>query len=411
MTRRDGRTAPVGMLESRVRRTSTLIHSEKLFTTSPIMSVTYISDWVKLCLWAKAGGRCQYAGCNQPLYRDDVTQAEFNGAYIAHIVADKETGPRGDPVLSPLLASDLANLMLLCDVHHRLIDKNDVAGHPAGRLQAMKRMHEERIEVVTAIGADRSSYVLLYSAKLGEHGSHVSYRKAAEAMVPHRWPAENRAIEIGLGGTAFNDAESAYWGMEVEQLRREFAAQVASRFKTQDLSHLSVFALAPIPLLIELGRLLSDIPAADVYQLHREPPGWQWRAEPTTYTYTVTAPDGPSGRTVALVLALSADINSSRIRSVLGEDIDVWVVSHSTPGNDYLQSVAQLREFRRTLRSVLNRIKAVHGEEAELHLFPAVPVSAAVEVGRVWMPKADLPFIIYDQNRATGGFTKALEIR
>jgi allophanate hydrolase subunit 2 len=45
-----------------------------------------------------------------------------------------------------------------------------------------------------------------------------------------------------------------------------------------------------------------------------------------------------------------------------------------------------------------------------VHLFPALPVSAAVEVGRVWMPKAHLPMIVYDQNRKLGGFQKATTI-
>ena len=108
---------------------------------------------------------------------------------------------------------------------------------------------------------------------------------------------------------------------------------------------------------------------------------------------------------------MSADIVPERIVAVLGNDAAIWTVTHANPGNDYLQSECQLREFRRTLRQVFNEIKAAHGEGAELHLFPAMPVSAAVEVGRVWMPKADLPFRVYDQNRAHGGFTFSLEIK
>lgn len=99
------------------------------------MSVSNIPDWIKLCLWGKAAGRCQYEGCNHPLYRDDVTQCEFNSAYIAHIIADKPGGPRGDAVLSEKLKADITNLMLLCDPHHRLVDKVDVAGHPVERLR------------------------------------------------------------------------------------------------------------------------------------------------------------------------------------------------------------------------------------------------------------------------------------
>lgn len=375
------------------------------------MSVSFIPEWVKLCLWGKAAGRCQYDGCNQPLYRDDVTQAEFNTAYIAHIVADKPTGPRGDPVLSPKLKSDISNLMLLCDTHHRLVDKTDVIGHPVPRLQDMKRRHEARIELLASIGADRQSHVLLYGAKIGDHASPLSFGKAAEAMSPDHFPAEARGIEIGLGQSAFADTELSYWTMEAEQLRRQFATLVGPRLAAKQLAHLSIFALAPMPLLIELGRLLSDIPAANVFQLHREPPDWKWRSEPATFTYSVTPPAGPPRKTVALILALSADIAPARVTAVLGDAVDIWIVTHTAPANDFLQSAVQLREFRRCLRNVFNRIKMTHGEDANLHLFPAVPVSAAVEIGRVWMPKADLPFSVYDQNRAAGGFTKALDIR
>jgi hypothetical protein len=56
-----------------------------------------------------------------------------------------------------------------------------------------------------------------------------------------------------------------------------------------------------------------------------------------------------------------------------------------------------LREFRRHMRALYNQIKAQHGEAATIHAFPAVPASVAVELGRVRMPKADLPLLVYDQ--------------
>jgi hypothetical protein len=375
------------------------------------MSVSYIPEWIKLCLWGKAGGRCQYEGCNHPLYRDDVTQCEFNSAYIAHIVADKPGGPRGDAVLSENLKQDITNLMLLCDTHHRLVDKVDVVGHPAERLLKMKQGQEQRIEMLTSIAPELQSHVLLYGAKIGQHDSHLSWQKAAAAMTPVRAPALPTAFEIGLKGSVFQDSESSFWDLEVEQLRRQFAALLKPQFAAGRISHLSVFALAPMPLLIELGRLLSDIPAAEVFQLHREPADWKWRNEPSAFEYRLERPGQASGGVVALVLALSADVASPRITSVLGNDVAIWTLTHSKPGNDYLQSEVQLREFRTALRHAFNEIKAVHGEAAELHLFPAMPVSAAVEVGRVWMPKADLPFKVYDQHRDTGGFTFALEIK
>src|SRR5438093_910703 len=119
------------------------------------MSSTDIPEKIKVRLWVKAGGRCEYDGCNQPLWRDDLTMSEMNRAYIAHIIADKPSGSRGDPSLSSQFAADLTNLMLLCDAHHRLIDLEQVAEHPAVRLRRMKEVHAARIEAATGIRPDK----------------------------------------------------------------------------------------------------------------------------------------------------------------------------------------------------------------------------------------------------------------
>ena len=98
------------------------------------MSVSYIPEKVKIRLWGKAAGRCQYDGCNKQLWLDSLTKTEFNTAYIAHIVADQPNGPRGDAALSKKLKADISNLMLMCDEHHRLIDREDIEGHPVEKL-------------------------------------------------------------------------------------------------------------------------------------------------------------------------------------------------------------------------------------------------------------------------------------
>jgi hypothetical protein len=80
------------------------------------------------------------------------------------------------------------------------------------------------------------------------------------------------------------------------------------------------------------------------------------------------------------------------------------------PHNDIMRRPEDLTEFKRQLRRLFDRIKAVHGEDAVINVFPALPNSAAVEVGRVLMPKADLPLTIYDQNRSVGRFIATLDI-
>lgn len=98
------------------------------------MSKTSIPEKIKTQLWTLSAGRCEYRGCNKPLWKDELSMAKMNNAYIAHIVADSTDGPRGDAKRSPLLAKSFSNLMLMCDAHHRLIDKEDVDGHPESLL-------------------------------------------------------------------------------------------------------------------------------------------------------------------------------------------------------------------------------------------------------------------------------------
>jgi hypothetical protein len=373
------------------------------------MSISYIPEKIKMRLWGQAAGRCQYEGCNKPLWLDSLTKAEFNVAYIAHIIADKPDGPRGDSELSEKLKDKISNLMLMCDEHHRLIDKEDEAGHPVGRLREMKKRHEDRISLLASLMEEKQSHIILYGANIGEHRAPLSFLKASQAMLPNWYPAEKPAIELSLGNSPFHDHEATYWLVERENLRRQFAAGVKPKMSAGEVEHFSIFGLAPQSLLMELGRLFSDIPTAEVYQLHREPPNWIWQDNPGGFDFILEEP-AIKHKTAVLNLSLSATIDNSRITTVVGENTSIWTLTIERPHNDFLKSREQLALFRQTFRQLLDRIKALHGQDTLLHLFPATPVSIAIEIGRVWMPKADMPLRIYDQNREGGGFFVTFDI-
>lgn len=374
------------------------------------MSVTNIPERVKIRLWGKAGGRCEYEGCNTRLWLDSLTQAEFNTAYIAHIIADQPGGPRGDAKLSELLKSDISNLMLMCDKHHRLIDREDIAGHPVERLKAMKSLHEERIDAVTDIAPDKQSHVILYGANIGAQCSPLSFREAALGMLPARYPASQQPVSLSLGNSSFEDRTPEFWQFERMQVQNMVAQQIRPRVKSGEITHLSVFALAPQPLLILLGSELSDIPFAEVYQRRKEPQTWRWDDDPKSFDFTIVEPLNPKTGDAALVFALSATVTDERVISVLGNDIPIWRVTIPKPDNDFVRSRVQTQAFRKLMRSLLDQIKAIHSEQATIHVFPAMPVSLAVDFGRVLNAKSDMPLEVYDQNIKLGGFVKVLSI-
>jgi hypothetical protein len=110
------------------------------------------------------------------------------------------------------------------------------------------------------------------------------------------------------------------------------------------------------------------------------------------------------------VLSLSATVTADRITEVIGQNVSIWTITVPTPNNDFLKSRGQLAKFRSIVRPLLDRIKANHGQTTPLHIFPALSVSAAVELGRVRMPKADTPWKVYDQVNHRGGFVHVFDI-
>lgn len=230
-------------------------------------------------------------------------------------------------------------------------------------------------------------------------------------MFPEWYPASRLPIELGLSNGAFEDNEEDFWWVENKNLERQFAQKVTPLLcHDGERNHYSVFAFAPQPLLIKLGSLLSDLYPAEVYQLHREPNNWEWQPGPERFDYCVYEPN-TAYPLVALNLSLSATIDTSRIKATLGsQDYSEWRMTIANTNNDFLKNKAQLQLFRQEFRQLLNQIKAKHGEEAVIHIFPAVPMSIAVEIGRVRQPKADLPFVVYDQNNKIGGFVQTIVI-
>lgn len=364
-------------------------------------------------LWGKAAGRCEFEGCNLPLWKSPVTQESVNIAQKAHIYSFSDTGPRGHGRLDPDEINDISNLMLLCHGCHQKLDQHKDGGrYSVELLQEWKKNHERRIEIATGIAAEKRSHILLYGANIGAHAAPLSYRQAGYALFPHAYPASDVPIQLGTVNSSFVDRDAEFWNVEAKNLVRKVCQRVKERIATADIKHLSVFALAPQPLLILLGVMLGDIVPADVYQLHREPAGWAWPEVTTTVdipTFQVSRPLDKFGRP-ALVVALSGTVTTDRIITAMGGTASIWSISSSQPHNDFIKRREQLSEFRSIARRLFDEIKAIHGEKTVLHVFPVAAVSVAVEFGRVRMPKADMPWRIYDQVNECGGFVAALDV-
>jgi hypothetical protein len=364
-------------------------------------------------VWTRAAGRCQYDGCNEFLLGDVISgQEDLNSAYLAHIVASNPKGPRGNLLESHALSDDPDNIMLLCDRHHRLIDAKSTRHHySVSRLKEMKAKHEDKIRMLTEVLGKKETHIVTYSAQIWYNQVLLTKENIKDASIPKYCPKLTEQVRLDQEGLPVNLSDKDFWNIHFDSLRGVFKSELLSKIRRKEIDHVSLFAIAPIPLLIELGRLLSDITPVEVKQLHREPQTWEWLNDRPIVDVSLDKTSHLDGSPVALAVEVSAEIKPDRIYAVLGPDITLWRVKVTGPHNDIIRSRDDLSRCREIIRESYERIKSEHGEETQLHVFPAVPVSVAVEMGRVWQPKAHLPFNVYDQNKARGGFVRVSTVK
>jgi HNH endonuclease len=103
-----------------------------------------ISDKNRKILWGKSGNRC--AMCRHPLVVDPTElDSECVVGDECHIVSGAKGGLRHDPSFPASEIDELSNLMLLCRIHHKLVD-DQAETYTAGLLRSMKANHEEWVE-------------------------------------------------------------------------------------------------------------------------------------------------------------------------------------------------------------------------------------------------------------------------
>jgi hypothetical protein len=104
-----------------------------------------ISHKTQRLLLARSGGYCQNPQCNVDLYPSFQDGTITNIAELAHIIAQKEDGPRGKSTTPLSDRDDYDNIILLCSSCHTMIDKNPDK-YSLSTLRTWKANHEERIK-------------------------------------------------------------------------------------------------------------------------------------------------------------------------------------------------------------------------------------------------------------------------
>jgi hypothetical protein len=379
---------------------------------SPVKLGRSIPTMTRLFLYVQAGGRCEFDGCNEYLLEHYPTENIGNFAEQAHIFAFNEGGPRGKTSGRPEDINSLSNLMLLCAKCHHLVDAVNPAQYSIDTLKKFKREHEDRVFDLTGLSKDRDTIPLVLKGLVSVRAIDISDEEMQSAVAPN-YLKRRQKVEIDLT-TVPDTPNTAFWETAATSIDQKIQHLYSLTSQPDRTLRISVFAIAPIPLLVYLGSKLSDKMDVDLYQRHRDPETWSWKEGfgETNYT-TQCIVQGEKDKSVSLFVNLSGKNNPSETLPVdlkNGGSIYELTLEGQDPTPLFLNTKGDLERFTSEYHRALAMIRQNHPSLATIHLFPAVPAPVAITLGRSRLPKVDPLLVVYDRDKRAGGFIPTLEI-
>lgn len=368
---------------------------------------------VKLQLWVKSAGRCEFKGCNTPVWYNGLTLSQGNFAEVAHIIGSSKDGPRGTEE-SEELQIDFSNLMLLCQRCHKEIDDRPEK-YPIELLRTWKQEHEDRIEIQTSYPEDiHKSTVLLFSVNIGDRTVPINPEAVRNAMFP-KFPTDLKGIKIEEKHFDRLGTPEQWQTFAETRIKRKILRYLDEGIDDIKIKHLSVFGIAPMPLLMYLGKCIGDTVPTDIYQSHRNIENtsktWSWQSEASVgSSYDISCEREGQSEIVLLKLAISDAINFDKYENIVSDNCSIYQITVSEPSPHFLTAKKQLEFFSYEYRKLLNQIQEKHGKKCKIMILPAVPVSIAIECGRVILPTKDPGIYVCEYYREQGTFQNVLEI-
>lgn len=370
-------------------------------------------------VWVLAGGRCTL--CKAYLMEGNLTHLEVSLGELAHVVGQQETpgSPRGDHPLPVEERDEPENILLACSKCHTEIDKAKVARTlDVEKLREVKRSHESLIKHLTGLSHEKRTLVLRMLGQVRGNAVEVHQETAAKTVIdsgdrfPHfELSYHRRGIEIDLR-TVAGEAEAgpAYYQAAMATID-EALVRLKEGVSRDQVAHISVFAFARLPLLIYLGSKLDDTVPVEVYQRVRTPEGWDW-AKDGPIVFFQLAPvqvAGPDDSEIVLLANISGTIQGNELPPELA-DLPRYCLQprEVTPEPDTIRRRESLQNFTDSVRSFLSQIEAEMKSVKKIHLLGALPLSAAVSIGRVHAAYVHPTLIIYD--RTKDAYVPRLEI-
>lgn len=378
-----------------------------------------VSETEKRKLWVRAGGRCTL--CKMYLLEGDLTYKEVFVGEAAYIVGQKESAKsaRGIDSLQEEERDLAENLMLACSNCHTEIDKLLVAELIDKEfLRQRKQEHEGEVRHQTLLTKSRRTVILRMAGDIRGSRMELPRDTAVEAVVKSggRFPIfpeayDQKSVEIELRSIdGEEDVDAKYYEAAVTKINNVIDQRVRPGVMSQEIQHMSVFAIARVPLLVYLGTKLDDGFTTEVCQRQRSTQNWVWANQDPGTTFGVTqARDGRSIDDAVLITNLSGTTPLTELPTGLDEAAVFQMDPQPGPAEDLFVHPAVLNRFEAAIREFFTRMEEGHKQLERVHLIGAMPVSPAVALGRI-LKSTGLRPILVTYDRTKNGYVQALVV-
>ncbi len=375
------------------------------------------TERTKCIVWGAAAGRCTL--CNRVVLMNEELGEPVPIGELAHSVGAATNSPRGKSDLTRDERTEPRNLILVCRNCHKPVDDGGQLGRwTIDELREKKRQHEERVRMLTEIGADKAAFIVRLVGPIRGSSPELTpdtvlAAATASGFYPQRLPGAHYAdIDLDLRGVS-EPTNQWQFGQQAE-LVCGLADRIHDGVRRQAIQRVAVFAFGRIPLLVQLGASLDDKLDTRIFQRHRIDGGnaWLWLSDETRAAFaTAKLQEGTDRQLVAIVLSLSGSIELGDLPEEVSRAYTVYEVRPlGQQGPNLIASPGDLAVLEGHLRNLFAMVEDLHGKIDVIAVFPAIGVASAVTLGRVLMPEVSPALIMFERDDDRQ-FYPALEVR
>lgn len=215
--------------------------------------------------------------------------------------------------------------------------------------------------------------------------------------------AEAIKPEFILGAPIFLRPASKSW-KDASVYQKSVMSEIFEKCRDSFPPRFAVFSLAPIPLIVHLGFLLTSNVPTRYFKLHLKTQSWLWPVEQIDTNYHVSGiPDNTVDAECEVIIRVSI---SDRVEQYETDEVvassPVQVdISVDEPSLTWVQSENQVIEFAEIFRNVLAKVRKKVKHCNCIHLFMAVPAPIALIAGQQINPRMNPPINLYEYSRNT----------